>query len=144
MHVLVCDDDSGTRFVVRRLLVRTFGCTVTECGDGVEALRLVGAGNVDLLVLDVEMPVMDGVEVLAAIRQSSEYKDLPVLMLSKERRKDVVVRLIKLGVSGYVLKPLSHDTFVAALKVAEAALRAGTPVSPERWQPDHPEVRPVN
>jgi CheY-like chemotaxis protein len=144
MHVLVCDDDAGTRFVVRRLLVRTFGCTVAECGDGIEALRLIEAGNVDLLVLDIEMPVMDGIEVLAAIRQSSEYKELPVLMLSKERRKDVILRLIKLGVSGYVLKPLSHDTFVAALKVAEAALRAGAPVAPERWQAGHSEVAPVN
>lgn len=139
MHVLVCDDDAATRFVVRRLLVRTFGCTVAECADGIEALRLVKAGNFDLLVLDIEMPVMDGVEALEAIRQSGEFKHLPVVMLSKERREDVIVRLIKLGVGGYVLKPLRHEPLIAALKAVEPTLRGG-PRAAECRESDHPAI----
>jgi CheY-like chemotaxis protein len=131
MQVLVCDDDAATRFVVRLLLARTFACTVAECGDGVEALRLIDGGKVDLLVLDIEMPVMDGVEVLEAIRQSSKFNHLSVMMLSRERHDDVVLRLVKLGICGYVLKPLRHETFIAALKAIEPTvrLRARGPVA---------------
>jgi len=105
MHVLVCDDDTATRFVIHRLLVQKLNCTVSECGDGVEALQRLATGDVDLLILDITMPTLDGLDVLEAIRCSPQLGSLPVIMLSQERREEVVVKLIKLGILGYVVKP---------------------------------------
>jgi len=119
MHILICDDDAATRFVAKRLLTRDAGCTVAECANGAEALRLVNRGGVDLLLLDIGMPVVDGVEVLSAIRSSQQFAELPVIMLSRESRADIVARLVRLGVSGYLLKPLDAERLKAALdKVA--------------------------
>ncbi len=116
MHVLICDDDASTRFVIKRLLTQNLGCTTAECVDGVEALRRLDEEEADLIVLDVEMPLIDGVEVLEAIRSSSRLKTLPVLMLSKERREDIVVRLVRLGIEGYILKPPRTEKVLAALE----------------------------
>jgi two-component system chemotaxis response regulator CheY len=123
MRVLVCDDDAATRYVLRRLLTQTLGCTVIECGDGIEALKLVDAGGLDMMVLDIEMPLIDGVEVLEAIRQSPRCKHLPVVMLSKERREDVIRRLVTLGICTYVLKPLRPERFIATLESLIPTLR---------------------
>lgn len=116
MHVLICDDDATTRFVIKRLLTQNLGCTTTECVDGADALRRLDEEEVDLVVLDVEMPLIDGVEVLEAIRASQRLKALPVLMLSKERSEDVVLRLVRLGVEGYILKPPRTEKVLAALE----------------------------
>jgi CheY-like chemotaxis protein len=129
MRVLVCDDDAATRFVIRRLLVQSAGCTVTECGDGVEALGLLDAGGVDLLILDIDMPLLDGIEVLEAVRHSSRLQRLAVVMLSQERREDVIVRLIRLGIRGYVLKPPRADKFMALIESVRRSLRPQTPAA---------------
>ncbi|MGE3507994.1 MAG: response regulator [Vicinamibacterales bacterium] len=126
MHVLICDDDASTRLVIKRLLTQSLGCSATECVDGVEALRHLDDEKVDLVVLDVEMPLVNGVKVLETIRASRDHKTLPVLMLSKERREDVIVRLVRLGIEGYILKPPRTETVLAALERLRGALSTGS------------------
>lgn len=70
MHVLVWNDDASTRFVVRRLLAQNLACTI-ECADGVTVLNKLDEEEADLLVLDIEISGLDGVEVLEAIQTSS-------------------------------------------------------------------------
>lgn len=106
MHVLVCDDDPALRFVVKRWLTTTLGCLVSESGDGVEALEALDHQHIDLLLLDLEMPRLSGVEVVEAIRESGHYADLPIVVLSNERRQAMVKQVMSLGVSDYLLKPL--------------------------------------
>lgn len=146
MHVLICDDDASTRFVIKRLLTQNLGCTTAECVDGGEALRRLDEEEADLVVLDVEMPLIDGVEVLEAIRASPRLKTLPVLMLSKERREDIVVRLVRLGIEGYILKPPRTEKVLAALERLRGALasrnksvRSGS-VQSIRLGPDTPAL----
>jgi two-component system, chemotaxis family, chemotaxis protein CheY len=122
MHVLICDDDPSTRFVVKRLLTQNFGCTTTECGDGVEALVRLDEEETDMVMLDVEMPQLDGVEVLEAIRASDLLKTMPVVMMSRERREEVVVKLVRFGIDGYILKPLRTEKVLAALEPLRAKL----------------------
>ena len=124
MHVLVCDDDKTTRFVINRLLVQRLKFTVTEVCDGVEALERLAAGDVDLLILDVSMPTLDGVEVLQAIRRSQQFARLPVIMLSHERRAEVVTKLIHLGIVGYVTKPPTAESLLAVIERARVAKAA--------------------
>lgn len=116
MQVLVCDDDASVRFAAKRVLEDTFGCTVKECGDGVEALTALGLGRYTFMLMDVDMPGMDGRETLEEIRASEQTRNLPVIILSHERREEVISALIKLGVSDYILKPLRPQTLAAKVE----------------------------
>lgn len=115
LRILICDDDASTRFAVARLLSRSLTCTLVEAHHGLEALARLDAEPFDLLMLDIEMPEMSGLEVLSAIRASATSRDLPVIMMSRERREEVVRILVHLGIDGYVLKPLRSDKVLAAL-----------------------------
>lgn len=107
VHVLVCDDDASTRFVLRRFLSRQYGCQVTECDNGQVALALLGRLAIDLVVLDLNMPVLDGLSTLRAIRTTAATAHLRVLILTEDRSEAVVRRVAALGVSGFSGKPLS-------------------------------------
>ncbi len=115
MHVLVCDDDPAARFVAKRWLTSTFGCTVTECEDGVQALDLVAATSFDLALIDLDLPRLNGIEVVEAIRAAAGTRDLPVVIVSQERREEVVRALLALGVSAYLIKPLRERAVVGRI-----------------------------
>lgn len=129
MRALVCDDDASSRFVLKRLLTQHLGCTVVECADGVEALARLDEGGVELLILDIQMPGMDGVEVLAAIRATATFKHLPVVAVSNERHEDVVRRLLEMGISGYALKPIRAEKLTSILDRLRSRLSQGRPVT---------------
>ncbi len=105
MHVLFCDDDSSTRLIVKRIVAQRFGCRVTECVDGAEALQVIAKDPVDLLLLDIHMPVMSGIEVVEALRGTPETHSLPIVILSNVQDEPAIWHLVTLGVAGYVLKP---------------------------------------
>ena len=141
MQVLVCDDDRSTRFIIRRLLTQRLGCGVIECGDGVEALEILGSGpSVDLVILDINMPTLDGVDVVEAIRRTPHLAHLPVIMLSHERREEVVVKLIHLGIFGYVTKPPAADTLVALVERVRKARTSDTPLADIRLDAETPAL----
>ncbi len=116
MKVLICDHDATSRFVIKRLITQHLPCACLECGDGVEALQLIDEHDIGLVILDVDMPQVDGVEVLEAIRASEAVKTTPVIVISRERREEVVARLLRLGVSGYLLKPIRTEKLLGALE----------------------------
>ena len=109
MKVLVADDDRTTRTFLTRLLVRDIGCTVTAVENGLEALAQLDRQRYSALLLDVNMPVMGGLETLEAIRGSS-HSALPVVMLTAERGTAVVQQAVVLGITDYVVKPLTMQT----------------------------------
>jgi two-component system, OmpR family, phosphate regulon response regulator PhoB len=110
LRVLVCDDDQGTRFVLKRVLVREHHAEVTEAADGMQALTLLKSQPCDLLILDLRMPGIDGVETLQAVRAIPGLERLPVVVLSGERSAESVQQVIQLGVVDFLLKPLHRDT----------------------------------
>lgn len=122
MKVLVCDDDPASRFVLKRLLTQHLGCTVIECSDGVEAMARLDEGLIDLVLLDLDMPHVDGRAVLQVIRATPSLAWMPVIMITSERRQDQVVSLVRMGLDGYVLKPLRAATLLAALEPIRARL----------------------
>lgn len=135
MHALIVEDEITTRVLLRRILTREFGCDVTECQNGLEALELLSRERVDFVVLDLRMPVLDGVETLEAIRRSPGHGSLPVVVMTVERDEGRVRRVIELGIDDYLLKPLRPDNVsdrlrqlmakVADARTAEAATRRG-------------------
>src|SRR3954465_1739583 len=112
--LLLAEDDEGSRTALARSLER-YGYRVLEAADGESALRLFGAarGEVDLVVLDIGMPRLDGYAVLSRLRQTS---DVPVIMLTgRGEEVDRVVGL-ELGADDYVLKPYSLRELVARIR----------------------------
>lgn len=106
MRVLVVDDQTNVRLLLSHILRKKIGCTVTEATNGLEALDLLGQQPFDLVVLDVLMPQMDGVEMLESLRRRPYLRNLPVIVLSAVRDEGTVRQLVRHGISGYLAKPL--------------------------------------
>ena len=85
MRVLVCDPDDATRRLLSRILIRDFNCTVTECTDGLEALEYLSRQRCDLLIVELALPTVDGMEVLESIRATATTAALPVVVLTSIR-----------------------------------------------------------
>ncbi len=124
MKVLIADDEPMTRSLLRRVLTRECGCTVSEAGDGLAALSSCGSTPPDLIVTDLRMPVMDGIELIEALRQVPALAAIPVVMMTAAREQGPVHRAIELGVTDYLLKPLQAEQ---GRRAAEDRGRSGGP-----------------
>lgn len=113
--LLVVDDHEPNRDALSRRLVRE-GYVVATAADGPEALALIGAGAYDLILLDVEMPGMNGLDVLRRVRDAHAPTDLPVIMVTARSRGADVVEALRLGANDYVTKPV--DVSVALARIA--------------------------
>jgi two-component system chemotaxis response regulator CheY len=107
LKVLVVDDSSVIRKVVIRALSQT-GIAMDEvkqAGDGNEALGVLRAGKIDLVLSDINMPGMDGIQMLAAMQEEPTLKGIPVIMITTEGSQSKVMDAAKLGAKGLVRKP---------------------------------------
>lgn len=104
-NVLIADSDVATCSAVHRTL-GDHGHQVTVCHDGGEAWRLVQHGDRDLLLLDIELPGVNGFDLLSRCRLSPELEDIPIIVLSESSDDDVCDRALALGAAAFILKPL--------------------------------------
>ena len=107
---LIVDDFSTMRRIVRGLLKEIGYNNADEAEDGSVALNLLRNNKFDFVVSDINMPVMNGFELLSAIKADASLKHLPVLMVTAEARKEDIVRAAKDGAAGYVVKPFTKAT----------------------------------
>jgi phosphoserine phosphatase RsbU/P len=103
-RILVVDDVEANRDLLSRRLVRQ-GHHVEQAEDGQQALDRLATGSCDLVLLDVMMPVLDGIETLTRIKASATLRDIPVIMISANTELETVVRCIELGADDYLPKP---------------------------------------
>ncbi len=108
-NVLIVDDDPNVRLFLSRLLTKKFACTVEQAKDGADALSKLKDFDAEVIFLDITMPVMDGVEVLQALRSDENLKDIAVIVLSAVSEKETVARVMSMGVLDYMLKPLLYE-----------------------------------
>lgn len=109
MKILVVDDFSTMRRIIKNLL-RDLGFNNTsEADDGLTALPMLKAGGFDLLVTDWNMPGMQGIDLLKAVRADEDetLKNIPVLMVTAEQKKEQIVEAAQAGVNGYIVKPFT-------------------------------------
>src|ERR1051325_5238505 len=109
--VLVVDDSAAIRKILQRVLRQT-GMTIRtihEAGDGQEALEILKIHPPALVLTDINMPKMDVLQFLAAMKASPEWRDIPVVMITTEGGETKVGEAVKLGAAGYVRKPFSAD-----------------------------------
>jgi two-component system chemotaxis response regulator CheY len=125
LKFLIVDDFSTMRRVVRGLL-KEMGCSHTaEAEDGVEAMSLLKSQRFDFVVSDINMPNMDGFQLLEAIKADAALNHLPVLMVTAEARKEDIVRAAQGGAAGYIVKPFSKATLED--KVQRILMKMGVP-----------------
>ena len=110
MKFLVVDDFSTMRRIVRNLLKEAGHSSADEAEDGVVALQKLRAGGFAFVVTDINMPNMNGFDLLAAIKKDESLKHLPVLMVTAEARKEDIVRAAQDGAAGYIVKPFTKAT----------------------------------
>lgn len=110
-NILVVDDSAAIRKILQRVLRQTGMAiqTIHEAGDGEEALKLLRSNKVDLILTDINMPKMDGLELLAALKRSADLANVPVVMITTEGGETKVAEAVKLGAAGYVRKPFTAD-----------------------------------
>jgi two-component system chemotaxis response regulator CheY len=109
--VLVVDDSAAIRKILQRVLRQTGMAirAIHEAGDGQEALALLAEHPVDLVLTDINMPKMDGLQLLASLKASAQWRNTPVVMITTEGGETKVAEAVKLGAAGYVRKPFTAD-----------------------------------
>lgn len=118
LRILVVDDQESMRQLVCASL-RGLGIThVHTAENGVKALAQLRARSVDLVLLDAEMPQMNGIETLTAIRGDESLRKLKVIMVTGRADVDFVQRTARLGIDGYVVKPVSTAALASRIDVA--------------------------
>ena len=110
LRFLVVDDFSTMRRIVRGLL-KEMGChNCEEAEDGQAALNLLRGQRFDFVVSDINMPVMNGFDLLKAMKADDTLKHIPVLMVTAEARKEDIVLAAQSGAAGYIVKPFTKAT----------------------------------
>jgi two-component system chemotaxis response regulator CheY len=109
IRVLIVDDSSTIRRIISRCLERAeVGVSeVFEASDGREALDLLNTQQVDVVLTDINMPNMNGLELLCEIKQSQQWAAIPVLVITPEGGEDAVVEAVNRGAAGYLRKPFN-------------------------------------
>ncbi|HEX4229800.1 MAG TPA: response regulator [Bryobacteraceae bacterium] len=111
LDVLIVDDSAAIRKILQRVLRQTdvpIG-EVFEAGDGVEALNVMSSHKVGLVLSDINMPNMDGLQLLGEIKAKSEWKSVPIVMITTEGSHNKVIEAVNLGAAGYVRKPFTAE-----------------------------------
>lgn len=115
IKILVVDDELTTRKLISSIIEMQFKSEVLTAANPKEAFEILNNTNPDLLILDMQMPVMDGYTFLVHLRSLSKFKKLPVIPCTALSSKQLLVNLIKLDISDYIVKPILKDSFISKL-----------------------------
>ena len=119
MAVLVIDDSRATRAFIGGIL-RELNLPVIEAGDGQQGLdRLREFPDISLVLVDWNMPVMDGLEFIEAVRAQPAYARLPIVMVTTESESEQMNRAMRAGANEYVMKPFTKDVLAAKLSMLD-------------------------
>jgi two-component system, chemotaxis family, chemotaxis protein CheY len=116
MNILIVDDFATMRRIIKGILKQLGFNNLIEAEDGEAALSTLRKEKVGLIVSDWNMPNMTGLELLKAVRADKSLKDIPFLMVTAEGQKENVIQAVQAGVSNYIVKPFTPETFNAKLQ----------------------------
>ncbi|WP_426753218.1 response regulator [Myxococcus sp. Y35] len=106
IRALVVDDSQAMRRSIMYALQRLSGVVCTEAQDGAEGLKKLTQARFDLVLTDINMPLMDGLKLISHIRQASEHRSVPIIVVTTEGAAADRERAMKLGASAYLVKPV--------------------------------------
>ena len=111
--ILIVDDNLVMRNIVRNAFdLLKIPCTYLEADNGGRAFHLLETNSVDLVLLDWNMPEMDGIEFLKKVRSMPDYKTLPIVMITSEAAKYMVIEALQCGATNYIVKPFKEKLFM--------------------------------
>ena len=116
MKILVVDDFATMRKIVRNILRQIGLNNVTEADDGATALPILQSQSFDLIISDWNMPKMNGLDLLKAVRADPQFKSTPFLMVTAEALKENIIAATQAGVSNYIVKPFNAATLEEKIK----------------------------
>ena len=114
--ILIVDDEKMNRSLLKHIFEEQY--EVLEAANGVEAIELLDSNieEIQVVFLDLLMPVMDGFATLTSIRQRETLRDLPIIILTGTRHKEKVIKGITSGVEGYIVKPANSEQLLAKIE----------------------------
>ena len=119
-NVLIVEDSKAIRSMIRVSLEEAGGFYAVEAGNGFEALKTLPSRSFDLIITDINMPDINGLELIGYVKANPAYQDIPLLIVSTEKSEEDKKRGIALGASGYVVKPFRKEELMAMVsKVLE-------------------------
>lgn len=116
--VLVVDDSSATRSLMMSMLEDIGGIDVFESSSGFEALKILPRQPFDLIVADINMPDINGFELVSFVKNNEKYKNIPVIFVSTERNEEEINKGMSLGAFAYITKPFNTEEFHYIVKRA--------------------------
>lgn len=116
LHALVVDDSAAMRQQLCHALRRVAGIRTDEAGDGAEAWRKLSAGRYDLVLTDVNMPVLDGLKLVSLVRAGGPHQRVPVVVVTTEAATADRDRAMALGASAYLVKPVQSRQVVETVR----------------------------
>ena len=122
LRILVVDDFETMRKIIRSLLTEIGLTNVAEADDGLTALPMLQTDKFDFLISDWNMPGMQGIDLLKAVRSDESLKSMPVLLVTAESKREQILEAAQAGVNGYIIKPFTSVTLKEKLEGILSAL----------------------
>jgi AmiR/NasT family two-component response regulator len=120
INILIADDESLIRMDLKEILQENGYNVIGEAKDGKEVLAFFETLNPDLLILDIKMPELDGLQTLKKINESDEYPRVPVIMLTAYSQPELIEQAVGLGVFAYIVKPIKESDLLPAIEITIA------------------------
>jgi two-component system chemotaxis response regulator CheY len=117
-NVLIVEDSKAIRTLIRVLLEEAGGFFVVEAGNGFEALKTLPTLRFDLIITDINMPDINGLELIGYVKSNPTYRDIPLIIVSTEKSEEDKKRGIAMGAQGYVTKPFKTGELMAVVMKA--------------------------
>lgn len=113
---LVVEDSPTMRQLISFALRRLPAITVIEADDGVDGLKKLTSHEVDILITDINMPIMDGLKLVSLVRQDEKHKDMPIIIITTEGSPEDRQRALQLGANAYITKPIQAPQVINQVK----------------------------
>lgn len=116
LNILVVEDSPTMRQLISFAMKRISNSKVIEAVDGVDALKKLSTVTIDLILADINMPVMDGLKLVSLVRGNELYKDIPIIMITTEGAEEDRKRAMAMGANAYLSKPIQTQDLVRKVK----------------------------
>ena len=116
LTALVVEDSPTMRQLIVFALSRIRGLTVIEADDGVDALKKLAGTRFDIILTDINMPIMDGLKLVKRVRSDPIHKDTPIIIITTEGSQEDRQRALQLGANAYITKPIQAPQVIAKVK----------------------------
>jgi two-component system chemotaxis response regulator CheY len=116
LKALVVEDSPTMRQLIVFALSRVRNLKVTEADDGVDALKKLSGQKFDILITDINMPMMDGLKLVSMVRRDEVHKDIPIVIITTEGAQEDRQRALSLGANAYITKPIQAPQVISKVK----------------------------